>query len=88
MHFYLNQGCVYRNDVYTKVKKSPSNKNNEIHEKYRPSDKTCSYIKKYSEFFADLTLQEYKFNEYTSLEMAAGILAASRFSIRLSPIWP
>jgi hypothetical protein len=57
IHFFLNQGTVFGNDVYTKVKKAPNGeKNKEIHEKYRPSDKTCSYIKKYSEFFADLTL--------------------------------
>ena len=49
--------------------------------------KVPSYLKRYVEFFADLCLQDYKFQEYTPSLMGAAIVMASRRALGIVPLW-
>jgi len=50
-------------------------------------EKIPRYVKKYSEFFCNLTLQEYAFQQYLPTQLAAAILLASRVALQLEPRW-
>ena len=50
-------------------------------------DKIPKYIKKYADFFCNLTLQEYSFQQYLPTHLAAAILLASRTALQISPRW-
>ena len=50
-------------------------------------EKIPKYVKKYAEFFCNLTLQEYAFQEYLPSHLAAAILLASRVALQLQPRW-
>lgn len=49
--------------------------------------KLPKYIRKYSDFFADLSLQEYKFQQYPASIMACAIVLASRKALGVQPVW-
>mmetsp|Transcript_10158 Transcript_10158/g.12821 ORF Transcript_10158/g.12821 Transcript_10158/m.12821 type:complete len:336 (-) Transcript_10158:185-1192(-) len=50
-------------------------------------EKIPKYVKKYADFFCNLTLQEYSFQEYLPSVLAAAILMASRVALQLQPRW-
>lgn len=50
-------------------------------------DKIPKYIKKYADFFCNLTLQEYSFQQYLPTHLAAAILLASREALQITPRW-
>jgi hypothetical protein len=50
-------------------------------------EKIPKYVKKYVEFFCNLTLQEYAFQQYLPTQLAAAILLASRVALQLEPRW-
>lgn len=50
-------------------------------------EKIPKYVKKYAEFFCNLTLQEYSFQQYLPSQLAAAILLASRVALQLEPRW-
>lgn len=50
-------------------------------------EKIPKYVKKYAEFFCNLTLQEYAFQQYLPSHLAAAILLASRVALQLQPRW-
>mmetsp|Transcript_23158 Transcript_23158/g.28414 ORF Transcript_23158/g.28414 Transcript_23158/m.28414 type:complete len:277 (+) Transcript_23158:701-1531(+) len=50
-------------------------------------EKIPKYVKKYAEFFSNLTLQEYAFQQYLPSHLAAAILLASRVALQLQPRW-
>lgn len=50
-------------------------------------EKIPKYVKKYSDFFCNLTLQEYAFQQYKPSELSAAILLASRVALQLQPRW-
>jgi hypothetical protein len=50
-------------------------------------EKIPRYVKKYGEFFCNLTLQEYPFQQYLPTQLAAAILLASRVALQLEPRW-
>lgn len=50
-------------------------------------DKIPKYIKKYADFFCNLTLQEYTFQQYLPTHLAAAILLASRVALQITPQW-
>ena len=61
-----------------------------------PANKIALYLRKYAEFFADLCLQgiyiyiiyiDYKFQEYSGIVLACGIIACSRKAVKLRDIW-
>jgi hypothetical protein len=49
--------------------------------------KIPKYIKKYAEFFCNLTLQEYSFQQYLPTQLAAAIILASRVALQVQPRW-
>lgn len=49
--------------------------------------KIPKYIKKYAEFFSNLTLQDYSFQQYLPTKLAAAIILASRVALQLEPRW-
>ena len=53
----------------------------------RPTVRVCSYIRKYAEFFADLCLQAYEFQEYSSHVLAGAIIASARRAVKIRPAW-
>lgn len=50
-------------------------------------DKIPKYVKKYAEFFCNLTLQEYSFQQYLPTQLGAAIILASRMALQLEPQW-
>jgi hypothetical protein len=50
-------------------------------------EKIPRYVKKYCEFFCNLTLQEYAFQQFLPTHLAAAILLASRVALHLEPRW-
>jgi hypothetical protein len=50
-------------------------------------DKIPKYVKKYAEFFCNLTLQEYSFQMYLPSQLAAAIILASRVALQIEPRW-
>ena len=49
--------------------------------------KLLRFLRKYSEFFVDLALQEYIFNKYSSHILACAAIAGARKAIGITPIW-
>ena len=45
------------------------------------------YVRKYADFFAELCLQEYTFQQYLPSVMGAAVVAASRRAVKIDPIW-
>ena len=50
-------------------------------------DKVPRYMKKYCDFFADLCLQEYTFQQYRPSILASSIILAARRALRIRPLW-
>jgi Cyclin, N-terminal domain/Cyclin, C-terminal domain len=50
-------------------------------------EKIPKYVQKYSDFFSNLTLQEYSFQQYLPTMLAAAIIMASRVALQLEPRW-
>mmetsp|Transcript_15064 Transcript_15064/g.28939 ORF Transcript_15064/g.28939 Transcript_15064/m.28939 type:complete len:329 (-) Transcript_15064:168-1154(-) len=50
-------------------------------------EKIPKYVKKYAEFFCNLTLQEYSFQQYSPTHLASAILLASRVALQITPQW-
>lgn len=50
-------------------------------------EKIPKYVKKYADFFCNLTLQEYSFQQYLPTHLGAAILYASRVALQLEPRW-
>lgn len=50
-------------------------------------EKIPKYVKKYADFFCNLTLQEYSFQQYLPTRLGAAILYASRVALQLEPRW-
>lgn len=72
MGYFLAKGAIFHDDSWQD----------------RPLiEKIPKYVKKYSDFFCNLTLQEYSFQEYLPSELAAAILLASRVALQLEPRW-
>jgi hypothetical protein len=63
MEFYLSQQVIFEND--------------KIHGT-EIVDEVIEYYSKYAEFFVDLCMQEYSFQEFRPSQIAASILATSR----------
>jgi len=70
--YYLSKGAIFVNDTWED----------------RPLiEKIPKYVRKYAEFFSNLTLQEYSFQAYLPTHLAAAILLASRVALHLCPRW-
>jgi len=50
-------------------------------------EKIPKYVKKYTDFFCNLTLQEYSFQQYLPTLLGAAIIYASRVALQLEPSW-
>lgn len=50
-------------------------------------EKIPKYVKKYADFFCNLTLQEYAFQKYPPSHLAAAVILASRVALQLEPRW-
>ncbi|VEU36445.1 unnamed protein product [Pseudo-nitzschia multistriata] len=50
-------------------------------------EKIPRYVKKYAEFFCNLTLQEYAFQQYLPTLLGAAIILASRVALNIEPRW-
>jgi hypothetical protein len=50
-------------------------------------EKVPRYIKKYTDFFADLCLQDYRFQQFAPSLLAAAIVAAARRALNIEPVW-
>jgi len=72
VNYFLAKGAIFYDDLW----------------QGRPLiEKIPKYMKKYSEFFCNLTLQEYSFQQYLPSLLAAAILMASRVCINVQPKW-
>ncbi|OEU18880.1 cyclin-like protein [Fragilariopsis cylindrus CCMP1102] len=50
-------------------------------------EKIPKYMKKYADFFCNLTLQEYSFQQYLPSHLAAAVILASRVALNIEPRW-
>lgn len=72
VNYFLSKGAVFEDDQW----------------QARPIiEKIPKYVRKYAEFFCNLTLQEYSFQQYLPTHLAAAILMASRVALNLFPRW-
>jgi hypothetical protein len=70
--FYLSNGCTFSSDKSL----------------IRDIDaKLLRYLRKYAEFFVDLSLQDYEFIKYNSHIVACASIAGARKATGLVPIW-
>ena len=70
--FFLQKGVCFEDDLWQQRGLIP---------------KIPKYLKKYAEFFCNLTLQEYSFQQYLPTMLASAIILASRVSLQLEPRW-
>jgi len=52
------------------------------------NDKIIFRMRKYSDFFADLTVPDYDYVQYPQSHLAAACIVAARNSLRITPEWP
>jgi hypothetical protein len=76
LQFFASQGLLFSND---KVLTASGFK--------LPNEKIASSLRKYTEFFADMCLQEYSFLAIDSLHLSAAIIAASRKALKIEKVW-
>ena len=70
--FFLSKGCAFSSDESV----------------VREIDfKLLKYLRKYAEFFVDLSLQEYEFSEYQSHILGCAAIAGARKAVGLYPLW-
>lgn len=70
--YFLAKGAVFQDDTW---------------QERALIEKIPKYVRKYADFFCNLTLQEYSFQQYLPSELAAAILMASRVALQLHPRW-
>jgi len=71
-HFYLSKGCAFGVD----------------HSVVREIDiKLLRYLRKYTDFFIDLSYQDYKLNTYPAHIVACAAVAGARKAVGLLPVW-
>jgi len=70
--YFLAKGAIYQDDTW---------QGRDLIEKIP------NYVKKYADFFCNLTLQEYAFQQYLPSQLGAAILMASRVALQLEPRW-
>ncbi len=70
--YFLSKGAIFQDDTW---------------QDRALIEKIPKYVKKYADFFCNLTLQEYSFQQYLPSELAAAILLASRVALQLQPRW-
>lgn len=72
IEYWLDQGAVFEDDKLD---------NGKLHKR------TDHYVKRYSEFFSELSQQELSFRKYKESLMGAACLYCSRKALKLSPLW-
>jgi len=71
-HFYLSKGCAFAVD----------------HSVVREVDiKLLRYLRKYAEFFIDLSYHDYTLNTYPAHVLACAAVAGARKAVGLLPVW-
>lgn len=70
--YFLSKGATFENDSW---------------QGRNLIEKIPKYVKKYSDFFCNLTLQQYAFQKYLPSHLAAAIILASRVALQLEPRW-
>lgn len=70
--YFLSKGAIFQDDTW---------------QDRALIEKIPKYVKKYADFFCNLTLQEYAFQQYKPSELSAAILLASRVALQLQPRW-
>ncbi|MBA59068.1 MAG: hypothetical protein CMQ40_07830 [Gammaproteobacteria bacterium] len=76
LHFtmhWLAQGVIYPTD---KMAGNPCN------------NRVVKYLRRYTDFFADLCLQDYSFQRFRESVKGAAFLYSSRRAMSIEPIWP
>jgi hypothetical protein len=71
-NYFMAKGVVFEDDVW---------QGRELIEKIP------KYMKKYVEFFCNLCLQEYQFQQYLPTKLAAAVVLASRVALNIEPRW-
>lgn len=70
--YFLSKGAIFQDDTW---------QGRDLIEKIP------KYVKKYADFFCNLTLQEYAFQQYLPSQLGAATLMASRVALNLHPRW-
>lgn len=70
--YYINKGILYNTDR---------------REGQPLTLRVLKCMQKYVYFFAELSLQEYSFQQYSSSQLAAAIILASRRALTIEPLW-
>jgi len=71
-HYFLSKGVVLEDDLW---------QGREL------ISKIPKYVKKYAEFFCNLALQDYAFQQYLPTQLGAAVILASRVALQLEPRW-
>lgn len=70
--YFLSKGACFVDDVWQGRSLIP---------------KIPKYVRKYSEFFCNLTLQDYAFQQYLPSKLAAAAILAARVALQIEPRW-
>jgi hypothetical protein len=94
LHFinlHLAQGCLFESPPVISegglVAKNESMYEGDLWQGRTLIDKLPKYLKKYCEFFANLCMQDYSFQQFYPSELAASIIMASRRALQITPLW-
>ncbi|GKY99513.1 hypothetical protein MPSEU_000905500 [Mayamaea pseudoterrestris] len=71
-NYFLSKGVVFEDDLW---------QGRELIEKIP------KYMKKYIEFFCNLCLQDYQFQQYLPTQLAAAVVLSSRVALNIEPRW-
>ena len=71
IQFFIAQGIVFTEDLHKNSKKVDLN--------------VAKYVRKYSEFFGDLSLLNYEFRQYPSVILSCACIAGARKTVGIVP---
>ncbi len=72
IHHFLSKGCIFSSDETVFSNVTPD---------------ILRYLRRYSECFANLSMDNYDFNQYLSHVVACASIASARKLIGITPVW-
>lgn len=72
VEYFLSRGVIFEADTWQGCELT---------------EEILEYVKKYAEYFCNLTIRKYTFQQYRPSHLAATIILASRIALQIEPTW-
>lgn len=72
VEYFLSKGVIFEADTWQGCELT---------------EEILEYVKKYAEYFCNLTIRKYTFQQYRPSHLAATIILASRIALQIEPTW-